>query len=224
MNKIKEQVVLIHGLGRSASSMNKIKRALTEQGYHILSVGYSSSLKNFELILEQCLSQITPWINTIKPVHFIGHSFGGIIIRGILAKQYNWKIKSCIMLGTPNKGTRVASYISSHWLLKYFCPKITAQLSPQSNLINQLLEPEITTGIIAGTKSFHLLLPITWFYKKATNNKPGDGVVELFNTRCSNMSDFIALPLHHSLMMWNSVLIKHIVHFLQTKKFIPYNE
>ncbi len=220
MRSMDQQIILLHGLGRSPFSMRKIERVLKDQGYRVINAGYKGISDNFEQILHQILGKIEPWVDPNKPVNFVGHSFGGILIRGILAKKHPWILGRCVMLGTPNQGTSIASYVVSHGFLKYFTPNVTRELVPNSELIKNLPEPLIETGIIAGSKRYNPIIPVSWFYKKATDNAPGDGVVELSNTECRNMSDFIVLPLHHSFMMWDSPLIKQIVHFLQQGHFI----
>lgn len=220
MNVTDQQVILLHGLGRSPRSMQKIEKALTLQGYRVLNIGYSRNAKNVEQIITQLLEKITPWIDVSLPVNFVGHSFGGIIIRGILAKNFDWNFGRCVMLGSPNKGSGIASYMVSHNILKYFTPEVTKELTLESELIRNLPEPSIETGIIAGSKNYSPIVPVSWFYKTATGDVPGDGVVELSNTPCSTMSDFIVLPLHHSFMMWDSQLIEQIIHFLQNAHFV----
>ncbi|MCW9000465.1 MAG: hypothetical protein OQK04_17275, partial [Kangiellaceae bacterium] len=110
-------------------------------------------------------------------------------------------------------------FMLSHWWLKHFVPKVTVDLTPDSELIQNLPEPEIDTGIIAGNVKFNIVIPVSWYYKRATDDAPGDGVVELSNTQCSNMADFIIMPLHHSFMTWDSELINEVTHFIQHGKF-----
>ena len=217
---MEQQIIILHGLGRTPISMQKIKKALDSQGYKVLNIGYSVLSASFEDALSQILEKIDNWIEPDKTVHLVGHSFGGILIRGILAKRKDFKYGRCVMIGSPNKGTAIASYVLSHKVLKHITPPVTKELTPDSELLKLLPEPEIETGIIAGSKPYNLVIPVSWFYKKATNNAPGDGVVEISNTQCSNMSDFIIMPLHHSFMMWNSELIEQISHFLKHASFV----
>ncbi len=216
----KQQVVLLHGLGRSPRSMRKLEKVLTQRGYKVLNAGYIGLVGDYQAILKKLIIELTHWVDPSSAIHFVGHSFGGILIRGLLNQcGALWTLGRCVMLGTPNQGTSTASYMSTHPILKYFTPEVAKQLTPESELIRRLPEPTIETGVIAGSKSSSILVPVTWFYNVATNNAPGDGVVEINNTQCSNMSDFLVMPLHHSFMMWDSRLIEQVIHFLRFAKF-----
>jgi len=219
----KHQLVLLHGLGRSRHSMWIMEKSMQDKGYSTLNLGYSPMTQDIESIAKQLSQQVLDWADPQGPLDFVGHSFGGILIRAILAQpqfaEFKGQLGRCVMLGTPNQGTETASYALSHPIFKHFTPKIAAHLKPDSHFIKNLAEPKISTGIIAGDKDFHAIIPVTWFYQQATKGAPGDGVVEISNTRCRNMSDFIILPLHHSFMMWNSQVMQQIDYFLQQGRF-----
>ncbi|WP_444995583.1 esterase/lipase family protein [Aliikangiella sp. IMCC44359] len=213
------QVILLHGLGRTPRSMGKLSQKLSRLGYRVFNPGYNSLLDSYQEILQSLDSKVLDWLNPKQPVHFVGHSFGGILIRGLLARHPEWNKGRCVMVGSPNKGTKTASFMLSHWWFKYFVPKVTSDLTPDSQLLESLPEPEIETGIIAGNVNYSIVIPVSWYYKKATDNAPGDGVVELSNTQCSNMTDFIIMPLHHSFMTWDSELLDEVIHFLKNGHF-----
>ncbi len=218
------QIIFLHGLGRSPRSMAKLAHTFRRNGYRVFNPGYRSLSSSYQEILDKLDNQINQWINPDSPIHFVGHSFGGILIRGILAKHIHWNKGRCVMLGSPNQGTQTASFMLSHRWFKHFVPKVTAELTPDSQLLRQLPEPEVETGIIAGNINYSMLIPVSWYYKKATNNAPGDGVVELSNTQCSNMTDFIVMPLHHSFMTWDSALHKQVVSFIESGRFHQVSE
>ncbi|MDH5631297.1 MAG: hypothetical protein OEY96_14195 [Gammaproteobacteria bacterium] len=218
-NSSTQQVILLHGLGRTPRSMSKMANQLEQSNYRVLNIGYNSLLDNYQQILDVLDKKISDWLDINQTVHFIGHSFGGILIRGLLAKHPEWNKGRCVMLGSPNKGTKTASFMLSHWWFKHFVPKVTSDLTPESALLKNLPEPEIETGIIAGNVKYHLVIPVSWYYKRATDDAPGDGVVELANTHCDNMTDFIIMPVHHSFMTWDKELIKQIFHFLEKGRF-----
>ena len=215
----KEQVILLHGLWRSPRSMAKIARSLEEKGFRVFNPGYNSLLENYQDIVQLLDEKISDWLHVEHPVHFVGHSFGGILIRSLLDKNPTWNSGRCVMIGTPNKGTKIASFMLSHWWYKYFVPRVTADLTPESDLIKQLPEPNIETGIIAGNVKYHIVIPTSWYYKRATDDAPGDGVVELTNVKCDSMADFIIMPLHHSFMTRDKDLIIQAVHFIENGRF-----
>jgi pimeloyl-ACP methyl ester carboxylesterase len=199
--------------------MRRIEHQLSEAGYRVLNIDYPGVSGTIDSILPDLLERIDQWINPESVVHYVGHSFGGILTRLIIDSKPEWNQGRCVMLGTPNKGSMMASYMSSHPLMKYFSPKLADQISPDSDFIRDLPELSIPTGVIAGSQQFSWLVPVSWFYQAATDGAPGDGVVETSNTQCRNMSDFILMPLHHSFMMWDSQLISQIKHFLSEGKF-----
>ncbi|MFT5520436.1 MAG: triacylglycerol lipase, partial [Enterobacterales bacterium] len=156
MNEKQQQVICLHGLGRSPRSMAKLAKTLKNDGYRVLNIGYNSLLDNYQDILTSLNARINDWLIPEQVVHFVGHSFGGILIRGLLAENSNWQKGRCVMIGTPNKGTKTASFMVSQWWSKYFVPKVTSDLKPDSELMNTLAEPSIETGIIAGNVNYHL--------------------------------------------------------------------
>jgi len=219
----KAQLVLVHGLGRSRASMNKIKRHFCGKGYDVFNAGYRGITGDYSQILQQLERQLQPWINPTLPLHFIGHSLGGILIRGLLAMRPQWQPREnpgrCVMLGTPNQGTATADFMQSHRWLNYLTPRVSKELTSNSQLLKTLPEPQLETGIIAGDVNFNLLIPVSWYYKRATNNAPGDGVVEIERTKTRNMRDFIIMPLHHSFMTWDSALVSEAELFIQHGRF-----
>lgn len=219
MNKAIQQVILLHGLGRTRFSMNKLAQHLTAKNLQVFNLGYNGLFDSYQTILTHLDRNIEKLIDPQYPVHFVGHSLGGILIRGLLAQRPEWHTGRCVMLGTPNQGTQTARFMLSHWLLRFLSPKITHDLVPDSLLLKTLPEPSIETGIIAGNISYNFFIPVSWYYKRATNNAPGDGVVELYNTQCSTMTDFIQMPLHHSFMTWDSQLIAQVYHFISQGHF-----
>ncbi|MGX5175075.1 esterase/lipase family protein [Aliikangiella sp. IMCC44653] len=213
------QVILLHGMARSPRNLAKLERQLKAHGYRVLNIGYNCFLNDYPQILEKLTKQIQAWLINNAPLHFVAHSFGGILSRGLIQANPHWQVTSCVFIGTPNQGTKTAEYMCNHWLLKHLTPPVTKQLTPHSPLLKTLEEPACSLGIIAGNKNFSWLIPVSWFYANATNQAPGDGVVEISNTQCRNMTDFIIMPLHHSFMTWDSHLIEEVRHFLNHNQF-----
>lgn len=117
MNSPTRQIyVLIHGLTPIAmrSTMAGYALSLQKQGVpaeDIIMVGYTArgrTLKNVtgRAFTELALKLRRAGVNVLKDdyaINIIAHSMGGLVARG-LYRNYGGKIKSCIMLGTPNTG------------------------------------------------------------------------------------------------------------------------
>ena len=100
--------------------MGKLESRLIELGYRVFNPGYNSLLDSYQKILAGLDLKISEWLQPDIPVHFVDHSFGGILIRGLLAAHPEWNKGRCVMLGSPNQGTKTASFMLSHWWFKYF--------------------------------------------------------------------------------------------------------
>ena len=90
MNNIKntrqECVILLHGLARSAHSMDKMAQRLTEQGYKVLNIDYPSRAYPIEQLAEATISDALKQCEGM-PVSFVTHSMGGILVRQFLSNH-----------------------------------------------------------------------------------------------------------------------------------------
>lgn len=81
-----ERVVLLHGLGRSRAAMFVLENRLAVQGYEVHNLEYDSmQLSPREIIAQVAAEVVACCTSGAGPVHFVGHSLGGLVIRGILA-------------------------------------------------------------------------------------------------------------------------------------------
>ncbi len=97
------RVLLIHGLGRSSFSMHRLQEALEKNGYNCQSLTYPRFGFSFEEAVNILQQQII--LNHDEPIHFIGHSLGGLLslqIRDQLPPAYQGL---CITIGSPFKGS-----------------------------------------------------------------------------------------------------------------------
>jgi triacylglycerol lipase len=208
-------VVLLHGLWRSALSMKAMQWGLEGAGYRVVNLGYPSTSYPIEKLavmaveegLASCASLHTDRVN------FVTHSLGGILVRLYLSQHTIPNLGRVVMLGPPNGGSGIADHAESMPILRPFLPPAVAQLgtSPE-DLPRQLGRVNFSLGVIAGTSNYTPFIP-------GQPQGPGDGTVAVSETLVSGLSDFLELPVSHSLMMWDDEVIEQTIFFLRHGRF-----
>lgn len=186
-------------------------------------LGYDCILPNLQLtyreiehasfVVEGILEEMIKFdLHHDEQVHFVGHSTGGLVIRKLISEtKYVHRIGRCVLIATPNKGSKLADiagkvkgYVEIYKTLK----SLSSEAVEKLHLGN---DADIEIAAIAGEKN-NLMLGN---FIGATN----DGRVEVESVYFPNLKDFIILPyghkeIHHQVetARWTDV-------FLRTGKF-----
>lgn len=206
-------VILLHGLARTNSSMGKLEKQLTEEGFRVVNLGYPSRDYVIEQLAKRAINPALEECKSEKTVSFVTHSLGGILVRQYLSQQKISNLKRVVMLGPPNRGSEVVDKMSQVPGFDFINGKAGMQLGTDSNSIpNTLGQADFDVGIIAGTKSVNLILSYLI---------PGedDGKVSVESTKLLGMNDHIILPVTHTFMMSNKNVISQTIQYLRNGKF-----
>jgi hypothetical protein len=215
IDKDSEAIILLHGLSRTSRSMNKAGKLLAAYGYKIINVDYPSQTADIGTLAQQYIAQAVVQCdaNSIKKIHFLTHSMGGILLRDYLASQSIDKLGRVVMLAPPNQGSEVVDKLGGWKLFYYLNGPAGLQLGTDKNSApNQLGPVSFQLGIIAGNKTINPLL---------SRLIPGanDGKVSVSRARVEGMKDFIVMPYSHSFIMQREAVIEQALHFIQQGYF-----
>ncbi|HET8945520.1 MAG TPA: alpha/beta fold hydrolase [Candidatus Polarisedimenticolia bacterium] len=192
-----DEVILLHGLGRTWRSMRPVGRALQRAGFVTHNIGYPSRRHRLPVLAEMVAERIAR-VAPRRPPHFVGHSLGCILIRYLLAHRPELRGGRVVLLTPPNQGARAADFFQPYvsWLLRPL-----PDLSVAGGIAAGLALPAgIEVGLIAGGT---------------------DRTVRLHETRLDGAADTAIVPCGHSFIMLRRDAQDLTVRFLRTGRFSP---
>nr|WP_297349828.1 alpha/beta fold hydrolase [uncultured Glaciecola sp.] len=208
-----EAVILLHGLARNASSMNKLEGALKEHGYKVVNVNYPSTKHDIESLAEWSIGNAIDEVGPHSKIHFVTHSMGGILVRQFLRQHKMANLGRVVMLGPPNSGSEIVDLLQNLPGFKTVNGPAGLQLSAKKDALpNQLGPADFELGIIAGSRSVNLVL-------STMLPTPNDGKVSVESSKLAGMADHVIMPVTHTFMMRNPAVIKQVIVFLQCGVF-----
>jgi triacylglycerol lipase len=210
-----DYVILLHGLGRSATSMKRLEWSLTRQGYRVINVSYPSTRQSIADSATISLGRILK-DRVHEPdarIHFVTHSLGGIVLRQYLAQNQIPNLGRTVMLAPPNQGSELADKLKRNWLYRSFTGPTGQELGTDAAARPLQLGPaNFELGIIAGNRSLNP------FFSAAIPG-PDDGKVEVARTWLDGASDFLVVPHSHTWLAWRCDVIAAVTHFLRAGSF-----
>lgn len=215
---LNECVVLIHGMGRTLHSMDKMQERLVAEGYHTVSLGYPSTRATIEEIVSDYFPEALKQCQQFSPdaVHFVSHSLGGIVLRAHFKAAKPENMGRVVMLSPPNKGSEAADSLKDWWLYKWINGPAGQQLTTDLNSFPNRLGPvDYPVGIITGDRYI-------FFDYWLSTIIPGrdDGKVSVARSRLEGMRDFLVVHETHPFIMDDEYVQDETVYFLQNGSFM----
>lgn len=208
--KAQEPVYFIHGFMRNASSMEKMAKTFQKQDYEIHLWDYPSASQTIEehseflvVELQKCAQ-----LNQGKPIHFVTHSLGGIILRAALNHPdcpEEAKIGRAVLLAPPNRGSKVARFLNQFkWVRKIFGEKSGKQLLTADSFDHLGKFPEtLNVLVISGSFGWNPII-----------KEKNDGKVGISETILTTPHRQITVSCGHSWIMRADNVIKHSLGFI----------
>jgi len=214
-SNMRECVIVLHGLGRTAWSMSRIESALENNNYLVWNEGYPSTSDDIEELSTTAINEglIFCSSNNAATIHFVTHSLGGILVRQYLQHNTIAGLGRIVMLSPPNQGSEVADLLNEYALYQLVLGPAAGQLGTnEDGLVRRLKPVRGEIGIITGDNSSD-----PWFSPVIPGED--DGKVSVESAKLNEMSDFITVHNGHTFIMLDQQVISQVLYFLEHGRF-----
>lgn len=204
-------VLLLHGLYMRAWVMRPFARMMQQQGFNTGIFDYRSLKYPISVHTAALAAQVERYYQIRdEPLHFIGHSLGGLVLRHFAAAFPEYTRGRIVTLGTPHQGSFTAAQLKRLGLGRFtlgesYCSALDGHVPP--------LPEGIELGSLAGSKTIGVgrLLGIQGGH---------DGTVTIRETCCAGMKDHIVVPTSHTAMLFDHRVAAQAAAFLLRGRFI----
>jgi len=202
------KIIILHGLYMHGLVMQPLSHKLRKLGYQTQVITYNTLAIEKQRVFQKIDHALSSDCTNV----LVGHSLGGLIIKGYLAaKQPNLEtVSHVITIGTPIKGASIV-----HRIRELGIDAILGN-SPEHglNIHEDRWGFSQKLGCIAGTLSVgaRALLMMD-------NSILSDGTVTVEETMIDGMTDHIQTPSTHTSLIYNSFVPQQIDHFIRHHNF-----
>ena len=215
-------VLVLHGLGRTRQSMEKMCTYLQEHTEDtILNVSYASTREPLHQHAAS-LAKVIQNLEGVEEISFVAHSMGNLVIRRYLAENPRVDVPSrppprlrrIVMIAPPNQGAELAERFRRSKVFKAVLgPSGTALAEQWDTIERQLAIPDCEFGIIAGGSGSD-------GGRNPLLEGDDDLVVSVAETRLAGARDFLVVPSLHSAIINNEEVQRSTLCFLKHGYFV----
>jgi hypothetical protein len=206
-----ECAILLHGLARSDASLLVMEEALEAEDFRVVSPDYDSTEAPVDALADEVLPRAIEGCGPAGTIHFVTHSMGAILLRHWMSEHDLPRLGRTVMLAPPNQGSELVDALGALAPFDWMNGPAGAQLGTDG-LPSRMGPVWPDVGVIAGTRSLN---PVY----SAILPGPDDGKVSVAATRVDGMAAHLTMPVTHTFMMNNPLVIGQVLSFLRTGEF-----
>lgn len=203
-------VVLVHGLWYGRIALLPLARRLARDSFEPVRFGWSTTRGDFVASADR-LAAAAGGIDA-RPLHFVGHSLGGLLILEMLERAGEALPPGrVVLLGSPVRGSGIARRMAATPGLGFLLGSAGAALT--GGLRRAPVGRE--TGIVAGKGGLgagRLLGRL---------ETPNDGTVAVAETALPGARDRVVVAASHTGLLWSAGVAARVAEFLRTGAFEP---
>lgn len=192
--------------------MTPLQSFFTQRGYHVCTPRLPTRFRSLDTCTTMLEKAISDSLTSFERIHFVGHSFGGLIIRQYLSRNRVPNLGRCVLIATPSGGTDLAGFADRYLKpLVWLCKPYKSLRPGGPDIPPPLNEPPPEIGIIAGESD-------RLFLGRFIGGK-NDGRIPVDSVMFEGMTDFIVLPYHHNEIHHRRETALHALRFIKTGRF-----
>jgi len=201
-----DHVILLHGLWMRGFTLAALRGRLQRAGFAVDLFDYASVFRDPEISIERLTARVQA---AQGPVHFVGHSLGGLIALQALQRTPQLTQGRVVCLGVPLRGSAAARGVAR---LPGGSLVIGKSLEILRNGIERW-EGQQAVGAIAGR------LPIGFGVAMRALASPHDGTVSVAETELPGLTDHIVVPATHTGLLFSQQAADQTITFLRGARF-----
>jgi pimeloyl-ACP methyl ester carboxylesterase len=210
---MKTAAIYVHGLWLNGAEFTLLRSRLArEHGFE----GHRFSYPTVRGCMDDTVEQLAKFVRRIdaEQIHFIGHSFGGLVLCRYFQKHPCERPGRVVILGSPLTGSKSARSVARYGLMRRMIgPLVNAELVSDCEPRSWACQNEL--GVIAGTSAMGLGRLFTKF------DEDFDGTVGVSETKLPGHKAHLALPVSHMGMLVSPVVARQVGAFLSRGGFTP---
>lgn len=207
------QVILVHGLGRSRSSLGGLQRRLKAAGYQVTAISYASTRRSVARNADD-LAELIENLEGVNLISFVTHSLGGLVVRHLLSRtDAPWRkriaVNALVMTAPPSRGSRMAD------ILQYVPPVniilCRGLFDSRTGAVATLPAPDVPFAIIAAGNDKRGWNPLL--------KGDDDLIVSVEETRLDGAAGWKRVNGIHAFVMNHPDSVAATIHFLEHRRF-----